>query len=104
MVVAHVVELLVVAVDEEALVLDFVHFVDALGFELVHLLDYARAAAVEAVDERFEVLYFLGKLAAHFAQAEYFGVDGLELVEGLEALFDGAESFGFLICCHSRYR
>ena len=69
-----------------------------LGYEIAEVED--GDTRVEACDGVFEILHFLGELAAHIAYAVDFGKDSLELKQGLEALFYWARSFGFLICCH----
>ena len=99
-IVAHVVELLAVAVNQQFFIFYLVELGDTLGLEVFDFVFKTFDARVKARDGVLEVLDFLGELATHVAYAVDFGKYGLELEEGFEALVDGARSFGFLICCH----
>lgn len=98
-IVAHIVELLFVAVDKELFVFDFVDFIKAAGLAVVDFALETLNARNEAFDGVGEVLHFLGELAADSADTTNVGVDELKLVECFKTLFYG-EIFVFVFCCH----
>ena len=83
MVVAHIVELLTIALDERLLVLDLVLLGSTLDLEILDIALIALYAGVKTGDSVLQVLHLERELAADVADAVDFGENGLEFVEGL---------------------
>lgn len=82
-VVAHIVELLTIALDERLLVLDLVLLGSTLDLEILDIALIALYAGVKTGDSVLQVLHLERELAADVADAVDFGENGLEFVEGL---------------------
>ena len=99
-VVAHVVDLLVVAGDKALAVGDFL----ALGHEsLVEALDFGGIVVdtcIEAGNLVLEILHLKGQLATDGLYAVDFREDGLKLVERAETRLHRLYLFGFLFGSH----
>lgn len=103
-VVAHVEELLVITLDEELLVFDFVLLVGALCFEVLDLCLIAFDTCVKPLDGVFKILNFAWKFSADVADAVDFAQKGLKFEEGFEALFYRAGASVFLSVAILYYR
>ena len=101
-IVAHIVELTGIAVDEHLFVLNLVEFSDVLSFELFNFSLIACHTRTQTFESVFKVLHFVRQLATDIADAVDFSEDGLKFEECLEAFFYRTRSFCFLICCHVR--